>query len=180
MELLRDIAHISGKSGLYKILKPGRGGVIVESLDEKKQKEMVSSNARVSVLKDISIYTEDPNKSTPLGDIFLKTRELNGEKVEFDFKTASNNQIFDLFATITPDFDRTKVYPADIKKIINWYNILSVSMPEIFVPAVAETVEEVAPVDTAPVDTAPNAVEVPEVAVEADTVKKKPAKKAKA
>ncbi len=179
MELLRDIAHISGKSGLYKILKPGRGGVIVESLDEKKQKEMVSSNARVSVLKDISIYTEDPNKSTPLGDIFLKTRELNGEKVEFDFKTASNNQIFDLFATITPDFDRSKVYPADIKKIINWYNILSVSMPEIFVPAVVETVEEVA-VEAAPVDTAPDAVEAPEVTVEADTVKKKPAKKAKA
>ena len=78
MELLRDIAHISGKSGLYRILKPGRGGVIVETLDEKKQKEKVSWNARVSVLKDISIYTEDPNKSTPLGDIFLKTRELHG------------------------------------------------------------------------------------------------------
>ncbi len=145
MELLRDIAHISGKSGLYRILKPGRGGVIVETLDEKKQKEMVSSNARVSVLKDISIYTEDPNKSTPLGDIFLKTRELHGEKVEFDFKTASNNQIFDLFATVMPDFDRERVYASDIKKIITWYNILSATMPELFVPAPVEeaTAEEV-------------------------------------
>lgn len=135
MELLRDIAHISGKSGLYRILKPGRGGVIVETLDEKKQKEMVSSNARVSVLKDISIYTEDPNKSTPLGDIFLKTRELHGEKVEFDFKTASNNQVFDLFATVMPDFDRERVYASDIKKIVSWYNILSATMPELlFLP----------------------------------------------
>jgi hypothetical protein len=137
MELLRDIAHISGKSGLYKILKPGRGGVIVETLDEKKQKEMVSSNARVSVLKDISIYTEDQNTSIPLGDILLKIRELHGEKVEFNFKSASNNQIFDLFSEIMPEFDRQKVYPSDIKKIIGWYNILSTNLPEIFIPAAA-------------------------------------------
>ena len=114
MELLRDIAHISGKSGLYRILKPGRGGVIVETLDEKKQKEMVSSNARVSVLKDISIYTEDPNKSIPLGDIFLKARELHGEKVEFDFKTASNNQSFDFFAGIMPEL--FVIAPVDVEE----------------------------------------------------------------
>ena len=148
MELLRDIAHISGKSGLYRILKPGRGGVIVETLDEKKQKEMVSSNARVSVLKDISIYTEDPNKSTPLGDIFLKTRELHGEKVEFDFKTAPNSQIFDFFATVTPDFDRERVYASDIKKIVSWFNILSVAMPELFVlTAMDAPVEEIVTVE---------------------------------
>jgi hypothetical protein len=148
MELLRDIAHISGKSGLYRILKPGRGGVIVETLDEKKQKEMVSSNARVSVLKDISIYTEDPNKSTPLGDIFLKTRELHGEKVEFDFKTASNSQFFDFFATVTPDFDRERVYASDIKKIVSWFNILSVAMPELFVlTAMDAPVEEIVTVE---------------------------------
>ncbi len=147
MELLRDIAHISGKSGLYKILKPGRGGVIVETLDEKKQKEMVSSNARVSVLKDISIYTEDQNKSIPLGDILLKARELHGEKVEFDFKSASNNQIFDLFSEIMPEFDRQKVYPSDIKKIIGWYNILSTNLSEIFVPEVTAVTEEAAAVE---------------------------------
>lgn len=151
MELLRDIAHISGKSGLYKILKPGRGGVIVETLDEKKQKEMVSSNARVSVLKDISIYTEDQNKSVPLGDILLKARELYGEKVEFDFKNASNNRIFDLFSEIMPDFDRQKVYPSDIKKIIVWYNILSQYMPELFVPEAGAN--EAATVDAVTVET---------------------------
>lgn len=154
MELLRDIAHISGKSGLYRILKPGRGGVIVETLDEKKQKEMVSSNARVSVLKDISIYTEDPNKSIPLGDIFLKARELHGEKVEFDFKTASNNQSFDFFAGIMPEFDRERVYASDIKKIISWYNILSATMPELFViaPVDVEEEETVVAEATAPVE----------------------------
>src|SRR6218665_3696051 len=98
MELLRDIAHISGKSGLYKILKPGRSGVIVETLDDKKQREMVNANARVSVLKDISIYTEDQNKSIPLSDIYLKIRELHGETVADDYKNFSNNQLFDFFA----------------------------------------------------------------------------------
>ena len=97
MELLRDIAHISGKSGLYKILKPGRNGVIVETLDDKKLREMVSANARVSVLKDISIYTEDQNKSLPLSDIFLKIRDLHGETVEDTYKSFSNNQLFDFY-----------------------------------------------------------------------------------
>lgn len=144
MELLRDIAHISGKSGLYKILKPGRNGVIVETLDDKKQREMVSANARVSVLKDISIYTEDQNKSVPLSDIFLKIRELHGETVADEYKNFSNNQLFDFFGEIVSDFDRQRVYASDIKKIIGWYNVLSKSLPEVFTaPASEETSEPV-------------------------------------
>jgi hypothetical protein len=134
MELLRDIAHISGKSGLFKILKPGRNGVIVESLDNIKKREMVSANARVSILKDISIYTEDHNKSVVLSDIFLKIKELHQGKVDFDTKNASNAQLFDFFATVLPDFDRQRVYGNDIKKIINWYNTLLELMPEVFEP----------------------------------------------
>lgn len=138
MELLRDIAHISGKSGLYRILKPGRNGVIVETLDNNKKREMVSANARVSVLKDISIYTEDHNKSVALSDIFLKIKELNGAKVELDLKAASNNDLFDFMASVMPDFNRERVYGNDIKKIINWYNTLSQYMPEVFEPQAEE------------------------------------------
>ncbi|PLK42738.1 DUF5606 domain-containing protein [Emticicia sp. TH156] len=145
MELLRDIAHISGKSGLYKILKPGRNGVIVETLDDKKQREMASANARVSVLKDISIYTEDHNKSIPLSDIFLKIREVHGETVEETYKNFSNNQLFDFFAEIAPDFDRERVYASDVKKIITWYNVLSKYLPEIFKAPAAEEVTEATP-----------------------------------
>lgn len=132
MESLKDIAHISGKSGLYKILKPGRGGVIVESLDQKKQKEMVNANARVSILKDISIFTEEHNESVLLSEVFLKIREVYGKTVDFNFKDASNNQIFDLFGTILPNFDKEKVYTSDIKKVISWYNIISEFAPEVF------------------------------------------------
>ncbi len=142
MESLKEIAHISGKSGLYKILKPGRGGVIVESLDQKKQKEMVNANARVSVLKDISIFTEEHNESVLLSEVFLKIREVYGEKLEFNFKEASNNQIFELFETILPNFDKEKVYTSDIKKVISWYNIISEFIPEIFESVVSEQKSE--------------------------------------
>ena len=62
MELLKEIANFSGKSGLYRILKPGRGGVIVESLDGKREKSMIGASARVSVLKDISIFMATKKK----------------------------------------------------------------------------------------------------------------------
>jgi hypothetical protein len=142
MELLNDVAHISGKAGLYRILKPGRAGVIVETLDDKKVREMVNANARVSVLKDISIYTEDQNKSVVLSDLFLKIRELNGEKVEMDVKNASKNQLTDFMTSIMPDFDRQRVHDSDIRKIIQWYNIISANMPEVFEPAKEEETKE--------------------------------------
>jgi hypothetical protein len=146
MELLKDIANISGKSGLYKILKPTRAGVIVEGIDDKKTKEMVGANARVSVLKDISIFTEDVNHSVALSDLFLKIRETNGETIELDTKNATNNQLFDFLASALPDFDREKVYPSDIRKMISWYNILSKHTPEIFEPQETEKEEEVEPI----------------------------------
>ncbi|MCP9755299.1 hypothetical protein EGI26_09045 [Lacihabitans sp. CCS-44] len=132
MELLQEVANISGKPGLYRIVKPGRAGVIVESLDQLHKREMINANAKVSVLKEISVYTEDINKATPLGEIFLSIRKGFGTKVELDTKIASNKDIFDFFAKIMPDFDRDRVYPTDIKKIINWYNILSENLPELF------------------------------------------------
>jgi len=142
MELLQEIANISGKPGLYRIVKPGRTGVIVESLDDVKKREMVNANAKVSVLKEISIYSEDYNKSTPLSDIFFKIRELHGEKVEIDIKTASNKDVFSFFEKIMPDYDREKVYHTDVKKIIQWYNLLSKNLPEIFeVKAASEEAE---------------------------------------
>ena len=129
MELLQEVANISGKPGLYRNVKPGRAGVIVESLDQLHKREMINANAKVSVLKEISVYTEDVNKATPLGEIFLSIRKDFGLKIELDTKTASNKDIFDFFAKVMPDFDRERVYPTDVKKIITWYNILSENLP---------------------------------------------------
>jgi hypothetical protein len=132
MELLQEVANISGRPGLYRIVKPGRGGVIVESLDASKKREMINANAKVSVLKEISVYTENVNESKPLSEIFLAIREKHGEKVDFDMKNASNKDYFDFFETVLPEFDKERVYATDVKKIINWYNTLSQFLPEIF------------------------------------------------
>ncbi len=135
MDLLQEVANISGKPGLYRIVKPGRAGVIVESLDSQKKREMVNANAKVSVLKEISIYTNDSNDAKPLGDVFLAIRAEHGEKVELEVKKATDADLFGFFGKVMPDFDADRVYATDVKKIINWYNILSAYMPEVFEPA---------------------------------------------
>jgi hypothetical protein len=142
MELLKEVANISGKGGLYRILKPGRSGVIVESMDAKKKREMVPATARVSVLKDISIYQQGVNDSMPLGDIFLAMREKFGEKIELDTKVANTEEFYSTLGEVMPDFDRERVHASDVKKLINWYNLLSVKMPELWDVIEEEKVEE--------------------------------------
>lgn len=166
MELLKEVANISGKSGLYRILKPGRVGVIVESMDESKKREMVPANARVSVLKDISIYQQGVNDSTPLGDIFIAMREKYGEKVEMDTKNANSDELYTTLGEVMPEFDRERVHASDVKKLINWYNLLSEKMPELWDSPEEETKEEKAEEKTE---------EVTEV--KAEEVKEKKAKK---
>ncbi|HEV7383098.1 MAG TPA: DUF5606 domain-containing protein [Dyadobacter sp.] len=145
MELLKEIANVSGKGGLFRILKPSRAGVIVESLDEKHEKTLIGPTARVSVLKDVSIFTDGAEESVALSDVFLKIREIHGEQIELDVKASSDKDLIEFLNKVLPEFDRSKVYISDIKKIISWYNLLSKYVPELFV-AEASAVEEEAPV----------------------------------
>ncbi|MDQ6481999.1 DUF5606 domain-containing protein [Dyadobacter sp. LHD-138] len=139
MELLKEIANVSGKGGLFRILKPSRAGVIVESLDEKHEKSLIGPTARVSVLKDVSIFTDGEEESAPLADVFLKIREVHGEQIAVQIKSASDKDLIEFLNEILPDFDRSRVYVSDIKKVITWYNLLSKHVPELFVAATEET-----------------------------------------
>ena len=133
MELLKEIANVSGKGGLFRILKPSRAGVIVESLDEKREKSLIGPTARVSVLKDVSIFTEGEEESIPLADVFLKVKEVHGEQVSLQIKSASDKDLIEFLNEILPDFDRSRVYVSDIKKVITWYNLLAKYVPELFI-----------------------------------------------
>lgn len=133
MEALKQIANVAGYSGLYRILKPGRAGVIVESLDEKKTKTMMGPTARVSVLNDISIYVDDDSdeQSIPLGDVLLAVNEKYGDTLPTEPK-GSNEQLAQFMESVVPTYDRERVRTADIKKLISWYTILRQFAPEVF------------------------------------------------
>ncbi len=127
----KEIASISGKGGLYKILKPTRAGVIIESIDDTKHKSVASASNRVSILQEISVYTTTQEGSTPLENVLRNIHE--------EFKgdtglsaTSDGDELKSFLKHIVPEYDPERVYVSDIKKIINWYNILFQYAPETF------------------------------------------------
>jgi hypothetical protein len=126
-----EIATISGKPGLYKVLKPSRGGAILESIDEKKSKLVVGANHRVSILAEISIYTMTEEGATPLQQVMKKVHEeFNGDP-GLD-ASADADELRAFLKHVLPEFDEEKVYPSDIKKLVAWYKIISTYAPEAF------------------------------------------------
>lgn len=119
--MLKTILSISGKPGLFKLVSSGKNMVIVESLADKKKLPIYARDKVVS-LGDISIYTDEDE--VPLREVLKTIKEKeNGAKAS----TATNSKPEELkkfFEEVLPTFDRDRVYPTDIKKIIGWYNIL--------------------------------------------------------
>ncbi|KAA9349700.1 DUF5606 family protein [Larkinella humicola] len=150
MEALKEIANIAGKSGLYRIMKPSRTGVIVESLDEKKEKTMIGPTARVSVLKDISIYTDDEEQSKPLADVFLAIYEKYEDSLPITPKSASNAELAEFIGEVVPEYDRDRVHMSDVKKMIGWYTILRKNLPEVFEKKAEETTDVEATAEATP------------------------------
>ncbi|MFP4287617.1 MAG: DUF5606 domain-containing protein [Bacteroidota bacterium] len=118
---LSKILAISGKGGLFKIVSQSKGAIIVESLKEKKKFPVFAAH-RSSVLEEISVFTND--EDVPLKDVLWKIyQKENGGKVSINIKS-EGNVLLDYFEEVLPDFDKDRVYPSDIKKILGWYNIL--------------------------------------------------------
>ena len=127
---LKDLAAISGKPGLYRIIKPARASVIVETFDSHPKKMVVSANQRISVLDEISIYTHNKEGSTPLIDVFRAIHKEYGEEEALD-SDATNAEYLAFFKTILPDYDQDRVYVSDIKKVVRWYYILLKQAPQL-------------------------------------------------
>lgn len=127
---LNEIASIAGKGGLFHILKPTRGGVIVETLDEQRKKVVVGANYRVSVLKEVSIYTTDSEGSVPLEEIFHRIYDEFGGDLGVD--TSSDPEELQAFLKhVLPEYDEERVYPSDMKKLVGWYKVLYKHVPEV-------------------------------------------------
>lgn len=120
--MLRDILSITGKPGLYKLVSRGNNMLIVESLLDGKRVPTYARDKIVS-LGEISMYTM--GEDIALNEVLIKLGEKEGLQVaSIDPKKADNDQLRDFFGEVLPDFDRDRVYPSDIRKLIQWYNIL--------------------------------------------------------
>lgn len=120
--MLKTILSISGKPGLYKLVSQGKNMLIVESIIDKKRVPAYGSEKIIS-LGDISMYTDTDD--VPLREVLLAMKQKeNGATVAMDLKKASRNELFAYLEEVLPAFDRDRVYPSDVKKLIAWYNIL--------------------------------------------------------
>lgn len=127
---LKEVATISGKGGLFKVVKPTRAGVILESLDEQKNKVVAGTQHRVSLLKEISIYTTGKESSVPLEDVLVAIHEKYGKEIPANARSSSN-ELADFIESVVPDYDKERVYTSDIKKLVSWYVILAAHAPEL-------------------------------------------------
>src|SRR5574344_243776 len=119
--MLKDILSISGHSGLFKLVAQSSRSIIVESL-ETHQRIPVYFTSKVSALEDIAIYTED--EELPLAQVFEKIYKMENKGQTSISAKSTNEDIKDYFEDILPDYDKSRVYVSDMKKVLSWYNIL--------------------------------------------------------
>lgn len=117
---LTGIIAISGRPGLYKVIAQGKNNIIVESLIDNKRFPAYSTD-RISALDDISIYTYD--EDAPLRDLLTAIYTKEGGK-----ECPSHKEDMKVLQTylleILPNYDQERVYPSDVKKMFQWYNLL--------------------------------------------------------
>jgi hypothetical protein len=119
---LSKIVSISGKPGLYVVKSQAIGRLIVESVLDGKCSPAFARD-RMSSLEEISIFSTDDDR--PLKEVFMMIHDKMGDKVDFDFKKASNEELREKFAFVMPDYDEEAVYPSDMKKVFAWYQMLN-------------------------------------------------------
>jgi len=117
---LSALVSVSGKSGLFKLIGQSKGGFILESLDGKKTRTIVSlSTTKMATLADITVYGEE--KDIRLADIMDAIKEK--ESLLPDAQ-ADGSALRTFFREVAPTHDESRVYASDIKKIVSWYAII--------------------------------------------------------
>ncbi|MBD3890011.1 DUF5606 family protein [Olleya marilimosa] len=118
---LDKVLAIAGKPGLYKLVTQTRGGFIAESLIDNRRMS-VGIQQNVSILSEIAIYTL--TEEVPLKDVLSKIKDKeSGAQTSISHKD-SKDKLEEYFFEVLPDYDEDRVYPSDIKKVIQWYNML--------------------------------------------------------
>lgn len=118
---LEKILSIGGKPGLFRLVTQTRTGFVAESLLDGK-KISVGMTGNVSVLSEIAIYTLDAE--LPLREVFLKIQEKEGGAKTPVSHKADKLDLEGYFFEVLPNYDEDRVYASDIRKVIQWYNLL--------------------------------------------------------
>ncbi len=118
--VLKDLMAIAGNPGLYKFIAQGKNAVIVENLESGKRTSAHAA-AKISSLEDIAVFTE--TEEIPLSEVFDRIYDKEEGAEAINHKSPPE-ELKSYFAGLLPEYDRERVYLSDIKKIIQWYNIL--------------------------------------------------------
>lgn len=118
---LKDIVAISGKPGLYEIKAQSKGGIIVESLIDSKRIPVTATH-NISALNEIAIYTYE--EEIPLRIVLKSIGEKENGKEALSHKE-NDKVLTSYFREVLPNFDEERVYTSNIKKIMQWYNLLA-------------------------------------------------------
>ena len=117
---ISEILAIAGKPGLFKILASSSKNLVVESLIDGKRTS-VPGSVRVSSLADITMYTT--NEDVPLKDI-LEGMHKKTKGGEAPAHTSSPQEIKDFIDSAVKDLDHERIYVSDLKKLVQWYNLI--------------------------------------------------------
>jgi hypothetical protein len=120
--MLKEILAVSGKPGLYRLVSKGNNLLVIESLSDKKRIPAYTRDKVIS-LGDVSIFTDDGDVS--ISEVLTKIKEKEeGKKISIDLSKAETDELRAYLAEVLPNFDRERVYPTDIKKLLKWYDLL--------------------------------------------------------
>ena len=117
------ILSIAGKPGLYKLVSRAKNNLIVETVDQAHKRMPVFNSNKIISLADIAIYTE--TEDVPLMKVMVAVRDKEQAKpCSVNFRKASGEELREYFAEVLPEFDRDRVHDSDIRKLLQWYDIL--------------------------------------------------------
>ena len=142
---METIIAIAGKPGLYKLVSRGKMNLIVEAIDATHKRMPAFASDRVTSLADIAMYTDE--EDIALWQVFENAcKKEGGKPASINYKKVSSKELRDYFAEVLPNFDQDRVHDSDIKKFLQWYNILVnngiTNFKEIMAPTEGDNVDD--------------------------------------
>ena len=120
---METILSIAGKPGLFRLVSRGKMNLIVETLDEDKKRMPAFGTERITSLGDIAMFTD--SEDIPLWKVLKNVGEKEQLKTcSLNHKKASSKELHTYFGEVLPDYDRDRVHDNDIRKLLQWYDIL--------------------------------------------------------